>query len=227
MRPGALARSRKQRGGCGCMAKTRKQRGGSWAKVVPKKQKTIKKRQQRQQQRRQQRQHQQQQQRQQQRQQQQQQRQQKGGAGYTFGLDDLSLGGKMPAVVTTACPKPLPGFYPPVQTGGAALVGSDISSMTQPIAGTTQLVNPALYNSSPAGIQFKMGLTSVFGPEKIPYPQVDSITARSTCSTPMTRRRNRNHWRSLIQDKLHDLRLTLNAICILRGKHEHVRSLSW
>jgi hypothetical protein len=61
--------------------------------------------------------------------------------------------------------------------------------MTAPLAGTTQLVNPALYDSTPAGVQFKLGQTSVFGPEKIPYPQVDSITSRSLCSAPMTRRR--------------------------------------
>jgi hypothetical protein len=179
MRPGALARSRKQRGGsrssrknrsrkqrgggCGCMP-VKRQRGG--ASVQRKKKGPSKKQQQRQQQR--------------------------GGAGYTFGLSDLSLGGKMAPVMPTPCPKPLPGFYPPIQTGGGPLVGSDISSLTQPLAGTTQLVNPALYNSSPAGVQLKMGLTSVFGAEKIPYPQVDSITARSSCSAPMLRRRSRS-----------------------------------
>jgi hypothetical protein len=179
-RPGSLARSRsrkqRQRGGaCGCLRpRSRKQRGGMYKikKTKNKKSKKSVKKQKKQKQR--------------------------GGAGYTFGIapagldlktSDMPLG-KMPEVITTPCPKPLPGFYP--QIGGGALVGSEISTMTAPLAGTTQLVNPALYDSTPAGIQFKLGQTSVFGPEKIPYPQVDSITSRSLCSAPMTRRRGRN-----------------------------------
>ena len=180
-RPGSLARSRsrKQRGGsCGCLRpRSRKQRGGMY-KIKKTKNKKSKKSVKKQKQQKQQKQH--------------------GGAGYTFGIapagldlktSDMPLG-KMPEVVTTPCPKPLPGFYP--QIGGGALVGSEISTMTAPLAGTTQLVNPALYDSTPAGVQFKLGQTSVFGPEKIPYPQVDSITSRSLCSAPMTRRRGRN-----------------------------------
>ena len=180
-RPGSLARSRsrKQRGGsCGCLRpRSRKQRGGMY-KIKKTKNKKSKKSVKKQKQQKQQKQH--------------------GGAGYTFGIapagldlktSDMPLG-KMPEVVTTPCPKPLPGFYP--QIGGGALVGSEISTMTAPLAGTTQLVNPALYDSTPAGVQFKFGQTSVFGPEKIPYPQVDSITSRSLCSAPMTRRRGRN-----------------------------------
>jgi hypothetical protein len=178
-RPGSLARSRKQRqrgGACGCLRpRSRKQRGGMYMikktknkKLNKKLKKSVKK------------------------------QKQHGGAGYTFaiapaGLDlktsDMPLG-KMPEVVTTPCPKPLPGFYP--QIGGGALVGSEIAATAAPLAGTTQLVNPALYDSTPAGVQFKLGQTSVFGPEKIPYPQVDSITSRSLCSAPMTRRRGRN-----------------------------------
>lgn len=185
-RPGSLARSRKQRGGskpttgqgggaCGCLRpRSRKQRGGLFKikKTKNTKKKTVKKQKSR--------------------------KGQRGGAGYTFGIapagldlktSDMPLG-KMPEVITTPCPKPLPGFYP--QIGGGALVGSEIAATAAPLAGTTQLVNPALYDSTPAGIQFKLGQTSVFGPEKIPYPQVDSITARSLCSAPMTRRRGRN-----------------------------------
>jgi hypothetical protein len=178
-RPGSLALSRKQRqrgGACGCLRpRSRKQRGGMYMikktknkKLNKKLKKSVKK------------------------------QKQHGGAGYTFaiapaGLDlktsDMPLG-KMPEVVTTPCPKPLPGFYP--QIGGGALVGSEIAATAAPLAGTTQLVNPALYDSTPAGVQFKLGQTSVFGPEKIPYPQVDSITSRSLCSAPMTRRRGRN-----------------------------------
>ena len=178
-RPGSLARSRsrKQRGGaCPCMRpRSRKQRGGMY-KIKKTKNKKLKKSVKKQKQR--------------------------GGACYTFGIapagldlktSDMPLG-KMPEVVTTPCPKPLPGFYP--QIGGGALVGSEIATMTAPLAGTTQLVNPALYDSTPAGIQFKLGQTSVFGPEKIPYPQVDSITSRSLCSAPMTRRRGLHRSRS-------------------------------
>ena len=178
-RPGSLARSRsrKQRGGaCGCMRpRSRKQCGGMY-KIKKTKNKKMKKSVKKQKSR----------------------KGQRGGAGYTFGIapagldlktSDMPLG-KMPEVVTTPCPKPLPGFYP--QIGGGALVGSEIAATAAPLAGTTQLVNPALYNSTPAGVQFKLGQTSVFGPEKIPYPQVDSITYRSLCSAPMTRRRSLN-----------------------------------
>ena len=184
-RPGSLARSRsrKQRGGaCPCMRpRSRKQRGGMYKikKTKNKKLKKSVKKQKKQKSRK-------------------SRKGQRGGAGYTFGIAPAGLDlkttdmplGKMPEVITTPCPKPLPGFYP--QFGGGALVGSEIATMTAPIAGTTQLVNPALYDSTPAGVQFKLGQTSVFGPEKIPYPQVDSITSRSLCSAPMTRRRGRN-----------------------------------
>jgi hypothetical protein len=184
-RPGALTRSRsrsrklRQGGGaCPCMRpSSRKQRGGMYMikKTKNKGKKSVKKQKSRKSR-----------------------KGQRGGAGYTFGIAPAGLDlrttdmplGKMPEVVTTPCPKPLPGFYP--QIGGGALVGSEIATMTAPIAGTTQLVNPALYDSTPAGIQFKMGQTSVFGPEKVPYPQVDSITSRSLCSAPMTRRRGRS-----------------------------------
>ena len=193
-RPGALSRSRKQRqrggsqpttrqggGACPCMRpSSRKQRGGMYKikKTKNKGKKSVKKQKQKSRKSR--------------------KGQQRGGAGYTFGIAPAGLDlrttdmplGKMPEVVTTPCPKPLPGFYP--QIGGGALVGSEIATMTAPIAGTTQLVNPAVYDSTPAGIQFKMGQTSVFGPEKVPYPQVDSITSRSLCSAPMTRRRGRS-----------------------------------
>jgi len=177
-RPGSLARSRSRKlrqggGACGCMRpRSRKQRGGMYKiKKTKNKKKSVKK------------------------QKQKSRKGQRGGAGYTFGIAPAGLDlkttdmplGKMPEVVTTPCPKPLPGFYP--QIGGGALVGSEIATMTAPLAGTTQLVNPALYDSTPAGVQFKLGQTSVFGPEKIPYPQVDSITSRSLCSAPMTRRR--------------------------------------
>ena len=187
-RPGSLARSRsrKQRGGaCGCLRpRSRKQRGGMY-KIKKTKNKKLKKSVKKQK-------------KQKSRKSRKSLKGQRGGAGYTFGIAPAGLDlkttdmplGKMPEVITTPCPKPLPGFYP--QIGGGALVGSEIATMTAPIAGTTQLVNPALYDSTPAGVQFKLGQTSVFGPEKIPYPQVDSITSRSLCSAPMTRRRGRN-----------------------------------
>ena len=187
-RPGSLARSRsrKQRGGaCPCMRpRSRKQRGGMY-KIKKTKNKKLKKSVKKQK-------------KQKSRKSRKSLKGQRGGAGYTFGIAPAGLDlkttdmplGKMPEVITTPCPKPLPGFYP--QIGGGALVGSEIATMTAPIAGTTQLVNPALYDSTPAGVQFKLGQTSVFGPEKIPYPQVDSITSRSLCSAPMTRRRGRN-----------------------------------
>jgi len=174
-RPGALDRSRKQRGGaCPCMRPSlRKQRGGMYMIKKTKKAKKTVKKQKKQKSR----------------------KGQRGGAGFTFGIAPAGLDlkttdmplGKMPEVVTTPCPKPLPGFYP--QIGGGALVGSEIAATTAPLAATTAPSSAMVYDSTPAGIQFKMGQTSVFGPEKIPYPQVDSVTARSSCSAPMTRRR--------------------------------------
>jgi len=178
-RPGALTRSRsrkrKQRGGaCPCMRpSSRKQRGGMYKikKSKNKGKKSYKK------------------------------QKQRGGAGFTFGIAPAGLDlkstdmplGKMPEVVTTPCPKPLPGFYP--QIGGAALVGSEIAATAAPLAAATAPSSAMVYDSTPAGIQFKMGQTSVFGPEKIPYAQVDSVTARSACSAPMTRRRSRSSLR--------------------------------
>ena len=200
-RPGAVTRSRKrkqrggsepttrqrggsepttrQRGGsCSCMRpSSRKQRGGMYKikKSKNKGKKSYKKQKQQKSRKG--------------------QRKQRGGAGFTFDIAPAGLNlkttdmplGKMPEVVTTPCPKPLPGFYP--QIGGAALVGSEIAATAAPLAAATAPSSAMVYDSSPAGIQFKMGQTSVFGPEKIPYAQVDSVTARSACSAPMTRRR--------------------------------------
>jgi hypothetical protein len=180
-RPGALARSRsrKQSGGsCPCMRpRTRKQRGGMYMIKKNGKNKKSKKSVKKQKQKKQSR------------------KGQRGGAGFTFGIAPAGLDlkttdmplGKMPEVVTTPCPKPLPGFYP--QIGGGALVGSEIAATAAPLAAATAPTSAMVYDSTPAGIQFKMGQTSVFGPEKIPYAQVDSVTARSSCSAPMTRRR--------------------------------------
>jgi hypothetical protein len=181
-RPGALTRSRsrkqRQRGGaCPCMRpSSRKQRGGMYKIKKSKKGKKSLKKQKQQKSRK-------------------GQKKQRGGAGFTFGIAPAGLDlkttdmplGKMPEVVTTPCPKPLPGFYP--QIGGAALVGSEIAATAAPLAAATAPSSAMVYDSTPAGIQFKMGQTSVFGPEKVPYAQVDSVTARSSCSAPMTRRR--------------------------------------
>ena len=184
-RPGALTRSRsrsrkqRQRGGaCPCMRpSSRKQRGGMYKikKSKNKGKKSLKKQKQQKSRKG--------------------QKKQRGGAGFTFGIAPAGLDlkttdmplGKMPEVVTTPCPKPLPGFYP--QIGGAALVGSEIAATAAPLAAATAPSSAMVYDSTPAGIQFKMGQTSVFGPEKVPYAQVDSVTARSSCSAPMTRRR--------------------------------------
>jgi len=181
-RPGALTRSRsrkqRQRGGaCPCMRpSSRKQRGGMYKIKKSKKGKKSVKKQKQQKSRK-------------------GQKKQRGGAGFTFGIAPAGLDlkttdmplGKMPEVVTTPCPKPLPGFYP--QIGGGALVGSEIAATAAPLAAATAPSSAMVYDSTPAGIQFKMGQTSVFGPEKVPYAQVDSVTARSSCSAPMTRRR--------------------------------------
>ena len=73
-----------------------------------------------------------------------------GGAGYTFNMSDMLM--KEPARMTTACQMP----RPPTQFGGAALVGSEIASMSQPIGGTTQAVSPLLYPATTAAYSFDL-----------------------------------------------------------------------
>ena len=74
-----------------------------------------------------------------------------GGAGYTFNMSDMLM--KEPARMTTACQMP----RPPTQFGGgAALVGSDIASLGQPIGGTTQAVSPLLYPATTAAYSFDL-----------------------------------------------------------------------
>ena len=75
---------------------------------------------------------------------------QRGGAGYTFNMCDMLM--KEPARVTTACQMP----RPPTQFGGAALVGSDVASLGQPIGGTTQAVSPLLYPATTAAYSFDL-----------------------------------------------------------------------
>ena len=77
-------------------------------------------------------------------------RKQRGGAGYSFNMSDMLM--KEPARVTTACQMP----RPPTQFGGAALVGSEIASMSQPIGGTTQAVSPLLYPATTAAYSFDL-----------------------------------------------------------------------
>jgi hypothetical protein len=73
-----------------------------------------------------------------------------GGAGYTFNMSDMLM--KEPARMTMACQMP----RPPTQFGGAALVGSEIASMSQPIGGTTQAVSPLLYPATTAAYSFDL-----------------------------------------------------------------------
>jgi len=92
-----------------------------------------------------------------------------GGAGYTFNMSDMLM--KEPARMTTACQMP----RPPTQFGGAALVGSDVTSMGQPIGGTTQAVSPLLYPATTAAYSFDLAGSKNF---KGVYPVVTPMAGR-------------------------------------------------
>ena len=76
-------------------------------------------------------------------------RKQRGGAGYYFNMSDMLM--KEPARMTYACQMPRP-----TQFGGAALVGSDVTSMGQPIGGTTQAVSPLVHAATTAAYSFDL-----------------------------------------------------------------------
>jgi hypothetical protein len=85
-------------------------------------------------------------------------RKQRGGAGYYFNMSDMLM--KEPARMTYACQMPRPtqfgGSSGRSQRGGAALVGSDVTSMGQPIGGTTQAVSPLVHAATTAAYSFDL-----------------------------------------------------------------------
>ena len=97
-------------------------------------------------------------------------RKQRGGAGFATNPMDNQLG-KVPVYDTTACQMP----RPPTQFGGAALVGSDIGSMTQSIGGTTQPASGLVYPATTAGYSFDLAGSKNF---KNTYAAVAPMDAR-------------------------------------------------
>ena len=91
-------------------------------------------------------------------------RKQIGGAGYSFNMSDMLM--KEPARITTPCQMPRPTQFggssnrldkqSRSQKGGAALVGSDVASMGQPIGGTTQAVSPLVHAATTAAYSFDL-----------------------------------------------------------------------
>jgi hypothetical protein len=106
-------------------------------------------------------------------------RKQRGGAGYSFIMSDMLM--KEPARMTYACQMPRP-----TQFGGAALVGSDVASMGQPIGGTTQAVSPLVHAATAAGYSFDLAGSKDF---KDTYAAVVPMTARVGPAACRSRRR--------------------------------------
>ena len=103
-----------------------------------------------------------------------------GGAGYTFNMSDMLM--KEPARMEYACQMPRP-----TQFGGAALVGSEIASMSQPIGGTTQAVSPLLYPTTTAAYSFDLAGSKNF---KDTYAVVAPMAGR-TCRSRKRKGRGR------------------------------------
>jgi len=113
---------------------------------------------------------------------------QRGGAGYSFNMSDMLM--KEPARMTYACQMPRPPTQfggssdrsdkqSRSQSGGAALVGSEIASMSQPIGGTTQAVSPLLYPATTAAYSFDLaGSKDLKGIYPVVAP-MDGRTCRS------------------------------------------------
>ena len=97
-------------------------------------------------------------------------RKQRGGAGFAINPADNLLG-KEPVRDITACQMP----RPPTQFGGAALVGSNIGSMTQSISGTTQPASGLVYPATTAGYSFDLAGSKNF---KNTYAAVAPMDAR-------------------------------------------------
>ena len=115
-------------------------------------------------------------------------RKQKGGAGFATNPTDNLLG-KVPVYDTTACQLPRPptqfggssnrwNKQRQSQSGGAALVGSNIGSMTQSISGTTQPSSALVYPATTAGYTFDLAGSKNF---KNTYAAVSPMAARGSC----------------------------------------------
>jgi len=122
-------------------------------------------------------------------------RKQIGGAGYSFNMSDMLM--KEPARMTYDCQMPRPTQFggssdrsdkqSRSQSGGAALVGSEIASMSQPIGGTTQAVSPLLYPATTAAYSFDLAGSKNF---KDTYAVVAPMAGR-TCRSRKRKGRGR------------------------------------
>ena len=121
-------------------------------------------------------------------------RKQRGGAGYSFNMSDMLM--TEPARMTYACQMPRPTQFGgssnrwnkqrQSQSGGAALVGSNIGSMTQSISGTTQPSSALVYPATTAGYTFDLAGSKNF---KNTYAAVSPMAARGSCRSRKGRAR--------------------------------------
>ena len=125
-------------------------------------------------------------------------RKQKGGAGFATNPTDNLLG-KVPVYDTTACQLPRPptqfggssnrwNKQRQSQSGGAALVGSNIGSMTQSISGTTQPSSALVYPATTAAYTFDLAGSKNF---KNTYAAVSPMDGRVGPASCRSRRKGR------------------------------------
>ena len=125
-------------------------------------------------------------------------RKQIGGAGFATNPTDNLLG-KVPVYDTTACQMPRPptqfggssnrsNKQRQSQSGGAALVGSNIGSMTQSISGTTQPSSALVYPATTAAYTFDLAGSKNF---KNTYAAVSPMDGRVGAASCRSRRKGR------------------------------------
>ena len=125
-------------------------------------------------------------------------RKQKGGAGFATNPTDNLLG-KVPVYDTTACQLPRPptqfggssnrwNKQRQSQSGGAALVGSNIGSLTQSISGTTQPSSALVYPATTAAYTFDLAGSKNF---KNTYAAVSPMDGRVGAASCRSRRKGR------------------------------------
>ena len=127
-------------------------------------------------------------------------RKQRGGAGYTFNMSDMLM--KEPARMSYSCQMPRPPTQfggssdrsdkqSRSQSGGAALVGSEIASMSQPIGGTTQAVSPLLYPATTAAYSFDLAGSKNFKDTYAVVAPMDGRVGPASCRSRKRKGRGR------------------------------------
>lgn len=125
-------------------------------------------------------------------------RKQKGGAGFATNPTDNLLG-KVPVYDTTACQPSRPptqfggssnrsNKQRQSQSGGSALVGSNIGSMTQSISGTTHPSSALVYPATTAAYTFDLAGSKNF---KNTYAAVAPMNGRVGAASCRSRKRLR------------------------------------